>query len=310
MEESITATTKHSQKPAARTARGNDRALKRLETKFAEGDYYEAQQLIKMLMNRYLSQSNSDEAVKMLLSGMQSMLAHKQPFCATELGILLIKIYKDTHIPVSSATLEIIANHFANYPEDSQDNRADFLKAAIRWSAEAENTKHGNPLLHDLLAEYYTKHKAYGQAQGHFIRGNSPEKFAQMLVFFAMQGYPSEQDLFVARVVFQYLCLSKVQDANRLFEAYLAATPSLKQAPTPLTNLVRFLLGAAETHSTSLFTTLRQKYTLSLQRDPSFAQYMDQIGICLFNIQPASGIGGLFSNFMKAFLSGDTDQEV
>jgi hypothetical protein len=52
MEESITATTKHSQKPAARTARGNDRALKRLETKFAEGDYYEAQQLIKMLMNR------------------------------------------------------------------------------------------------------------------------------------------------------------------------------------------------------------------------------------------------------------------
>jgi len=39
-------------KRASRTSRGSDKGLQRLEKKLAEGDYYEAQQLIKMIMNR------------------------------------------------------------------------------------------------------------------------------------------------------------------------------------------------------------------------------------------------------------------
>lgn len=39
-------------KRASRTTRGSDKGLQRLEKKLAEGDYYEAQQLIKMIMNR------------------------------------------------------------------------------------------------------------------------------------------------------------------------------------------------------------------------------------------------------------------
>jgi hypothetical protein len=41
------------EKRKGRAIRGSDRGLQRLEKKLAEGDYYEAQQLIKLIMNRY-----------------------------------------------------------------------------------------------------------------------------------------------------------------------------------------------------------------------------------------------------------------
>lgn len=72
-----------------------------------------------------------------------------------------------------------------------------------RWSI-TEVNKQGEPLLHDLLADWFTQKKEYGLAQRHFIRGSSPEKFAVMLVSFAKEGHPSEVDLFIARAVLQY----------------------------------------------------------------------------------------------------------
>jgi len=239
---------------------------------------------------------------------MNSMLQHKQTKCATELGLLLVKLYSDTHTPVSPATLEVITHHFASYPEGVDDGKVDFMKAALRWTM-AEGKKYGEAVLHDLLAEWFTQQKEYGYAQRHYIRGDSSDKFAVMLVNFAKLGHPSEADLFIARAVFQYLCLGKTKEAVFVLESFLSAFPALRITPTPLVNFLGFLLEALDQKSPQLFKMLREKYTPSIQRDPTFNQYLDQIGIQFFNIQPQAegGIGGLLNNFMKAFFTADTE---
>jgi hypothetical protein len=108
-------------------------------------------------VHRYLAQKNVEDAAHILVSGMNSMLQYKQTQCATELGILLVKLYTDTQTAVSPATLgtlppsilgrvipshlivfvpslpsEVITHHFLGYPEGSDDGRVDFIRAAIK----------------------------------------------------------------------------------------------------------------------------------------------------------------------------------
>jgi len=220
-----------------------------------------------------------------------------------------VKLYSDTHTPISPTTLEVITHHFLSYPEGIDEGRVDFLKAAIRWSI-TEGNKQGEPLLHDLLADWFTQRKEYGSAQRHFIRGSSPDKFAAMLVLFAQEGHPSEADLFIARAVLQYLCLGKTKEASYILESYVSSFPTLRITPTPLLNFLGFLLETLHQNSSQLFKILREKYAPSIQLDPTFPQYLDQIGMAFFNLQPQAegGLGGLLNTFMKAFFSPDAEQ--
>lgn len=75
----------------------------------------------------------------------------------------------------------------------------------LRWSVSEGTNKQGEPELHDLLAESYFRQNEYGKAQRHFLRGNRPERFAEVLTSWSNQAYPSERDLFIARAVLQYV---------------------------------------------------------------------------------------------------------
>ncbi len=55
----------------------------------------------------------------------------------------------------------------------------------------------------------------YAQAQTHFLKGDSPKEFGEMLVNWAKQGYPSEYDLYIARAVLMYV-VEFVTDCSRI----------------------------------------------------------------------------------------------
>jgi hypothetical protein len=109
----------------------------------------------------------------------------------------------------------------------------------------------------------------YEVAQKHYLRSNDPEGFAGMLVQWADEVYPSEQDLLVARAVLMYLCLQNLKDANIIYSLFKNRYTTLD---TPLFNYTRFLLLTLERDALPLFDLLRNTYQKSLQRDPTFTQ--------------------------------------
>jgi hypothetical protein len=86
--------------------------------------------------------------------------------------------------------------------------------------AEGKN-KYGEPVLHSLVADWFAQNKEYGYAQRHYIRSDSPDKFAVMLVLFAKEGHPSEADLFIARAVLQLSIFNYLFIPNALVPIHL-----------------------------------------------------------------------------------------
>jgi len=160
-----------------------------------------------------------------------------------------------------------------------------------------------------LLARSYAESKDYSRAQKYYIKGETPQEFAEMLEKWIKQGYASEADLFIARAVFQYLSLANLRDANIIFSA-LTKNMSVN---TPLINYIRFLLQTLERNAYPLFELLRQKYAPSLSRDPSFSQYLDYIAQVFYKVKPTSnntpgGFGNFFSDMLKSLLTPGTGE--
>lgn len=233
------------------------------------------------------------------------MLDHRQANAGTELALLIIENYKKTEAPVSKETIDPLLEIAKHYTSADGQSRRTFIKTAVSWSSTPANNKQGAPELHDFFSQIYTKEKDFALAEKHFLRGTNPRGYAEMLVELSRNGYESEKDLFIARAVFQYLCLSNLKDANAVFTSFLSLVP----LESPLINFVKFLLKTAERDAAPLFKLLNEKYAPSLARDESFHRYMEMIGKIYFGIEPrsAGGMGGLLSSLMKGMFDSDNE---
>jgi len=260
-----------------------------LEKSVEDGQFYEAQQMYKTIYSRE-AKTNTPESIvsiqKLLTSGACIMLSHDYVNEGVELGLLLLQTYKTNHIKPSKETLDVIAKILAVYKPPAQgeeENKTfdNFIKESIRWTVSEGEKKEGDPTLHNLFGMFYWKIKQFGKAQKHFLRGTEPSKFADMLIEWATQHTTySEQDLVITRAVLQYLCFGNLKDANTIFQQFVKGIKNLPQ--TPLLNFVQFLLLTLERDALPLFETLRSKYRPSLERDPTFQLYLNEVASVFF----------------------------
>jgi len=270
--------------------------LDQLKKTVAEGNYYEAQQLIKTLYFRYRTQNKPAEAREILINGASTMLGAKQTTCASELAQMLVKLFIEDHVKVDSSSIETVSK-MANLFPPGDPGKISFLKAALKWSGVEGSHKEGEPNLHTLLARAYDEAGEYGYAQKHYLKSHSANEFGKMLIAWASEGYPTERDLYIARAVFMYLSLSNLRDANVVYQVFVQSLQP--NQITPLINYLRFLLLTLERDAYPLFDVLRKKYKPSLSRDPSFLQYLDHIAQVFYKVKPAATSAPAFGNFIS-----------
>jgi len=234
------------------------------------------------------------------------MLSHSHFNEGTELGLLLVNIYNETHTKVDSSSLEPLIQIFGLYNK-ADAGRESFMKGCLKWSISEGANKLGEPMLHRLMAEAYAKEKEYGKASKHFIRSNDVGRFSEVLSDWSKEVYASERDLVIARAVLQLLAAGNLKDANIVYKSFLNLNSNFPQ--TPLMNYLRYLLMTMERDAYPLFDVLRKKYEPSLCRDPSFDQFLDQIAQVFFNVRPQTpGMGNLFGDLMRSLLSPSEQQ--
>jgi len=134
-----------------------------------------------------------------------------------ELALLLLEHYKSIVAPVNQETLGPLLEIFSHYEPAFSTQMRLFIKNAINWSSNKDNNDQGAPELHDAFAKFYDREAQYGLAHMHYLRGTHPELHAKALVKWTAQGYEPEIDLFIARAVLQYLCLSKTNRCQNSF---------------------------------------------------------------------------------------------
>ncbi|XP_053998565.1 Golgi to ER traffic protein 4 homolog [Hylaeus anthracinus] len=287
---------------------GVQRVLAKLQASINSGNYYEAHQMYRTLYFRYVVQKKYSEVLELLYHGSTLLLQHEQHASGADLGILFVKVLMQSMTEPSQAYFEKITNLFS-LMSPSLPERFTFVQSAIAWSMKADNSD-----LHKMVAQVYWREKDYIMAKHHFIRSKDGSGCAAMLVeLHEQRGYTNEVDLFIAQIVFQYLCLKNKATAQEVFNSYTSQHPKINSGPPyilPLLNFLFFLLKVIDSGELVVFTVLREQYQVSLNRDPSYQERLDTIGQLFFNI-PSSRPSrqGIFRYLVQSILNDHGNED-
>ncbi|XP_059454028.1 protein GET4-like [Corylus avellana] len=302
--------------------------VEKLEKVVEEGNYYGAQQMYKSISARYASAQRNSEALDILQSGACIQLKHDQITCGAELAVLFVETLVKAKIPYDNETLDRVRKIYKMFPQiplpqhlpDDDEMQqlsealgaakirvegcSSFLKAAIRWSVEFGAHRNGSPELHVMLAEYiYSESPEVDMARVsyYFVRGNNPKKFASVLVNFMGKCYPGEDDLAIARAILMYLSAGNLRDANCLMDEIKKQVES-KQLEFPQSDLIQFIIYLLQTlqrDALPLFNMLKTSYKTSIERDPAFNEFVDEIAEKFYGVRRRNPLQGVFGDIFK-----------
>lgn len=302
--------------------------IEKLQKVVEEGNYYGAQQMYKSISARYVSAQRYSDALDILQSGACIQLKHGQITCGAELAVLFVETLVKGKIPYDSDALDRVRKIYKMFPQiplpqhlldDDEmeqisealgaakirvDGCSSFLKAALKWSVEFGAHRSGSPELHVMLAEYmYSESPEVDMARvsNHFVRGNSPKKFASVLVNFMGKCYPGEDDLAIARAILMYLAMGNLRDANYIMDEIKKQLES-NQLDFPQSDLIQFIIYLLQTlqrDALPLFNMLRASYKTSIEREPAFNELLDEIVAKFYGVRRRNPLQGVFGDIFK-----------
>ncbi|CAN1257943.1 Protein GET4 [Linum perenne] len=301
----------------------------KLQNVIKDGNGYGAQQMYKSISARYASVERFSEAVDLLYSGACLQLQHNQVTCGSELAVMFVDTLVKGKVPYDENTLDRVRTIYKLFPqipvpqhlgeEDDVYQLAEtlaaaktrveccssFLKAAIKWSAEFGPHSSGSPELYVMLAEYlYSESPELDIAKiTHYsVRGDDPQKFATILVSFMGKCYPGEDDLAIARAVLMYLSMGNTRDANFLLGEVKeqAEAKKLEFPQSDLITFITYLLQTLQRDAYPLFSMLRASYKPSIDREPVFNEWLDDIGEVFYGVQRSNSFQGMFGDMLKS----------
>lgn len=242
---------------------------------FAEGKYYEAEQLLKSLAIRLQNKGEYDDAVKLLYQGCIELQHGGKHNAAGDLAKDIFSIFEKADTPADSERVEMLLQIFKGFEETAPAALAQetFMKLALKWTKEKGYT--GSELTLPY-GQALRKRKQYHKASMQFLKTNMMTEFCDMVFEWAKLAPSDELPFFVTRAVLQLLVIkNELQVAKSFFEMSEARMSNTEE---PITNFTRMFLEALEIRSQSLYKLLMDKYKPVLHMDSKYSQWCNLIG--------------------------------
>ncbi|XP_054159210.1 Golgi to ER traffic protein 4 homolog [Oppia nitens] len=295
----------------------SQRLLNKLNKCLESGDYYESHQIYRTLYYRLLREKKHLQLCQLLFDGSILLMTSGQHNSGADLATLYIqlliesnnKTVNDEEIVGQDQLLDNIRRLFELIPPKTPE-RVTFIGTTSKVTFIPMTA------IRRQFATVLWREKNFVESRQHFVHSSdSGIECSEMLIEFQTTlGYPSEVDLFIAQFVLQVLCLRNKPMADQTFREYTSKHPSINNSNPPfllpLLNFLSFLLMAIDSGKSETFKLLTESYGTTLKRDPSFNDYLSQIGHIYFGIEKASrgGPQGFFGNFIQSLLE-DSDEE-
>ncbi|KAB5545716.1 hypothetical protein GE09DRAFT_217238 [Coniochaeta sp. 2T2.1] len=277
-----------------------EKIIARLQSRIAEGQYYEAQQQTRVVAARYTKAANWANAVDILYNVASSLLKAGQGGSGGDLAVLLVDVYKQAELKPDSNPKGKLLTLLRLF--DSQEpTRKKYIGEVIAWSAKFGEYPAGDPELHHVVGTLYAEeHEAY-EAERHLIIGT--KESADVLTRMEYEWYTQDEShtaaLYAARAVLPYLLVANVRAATTSYRTFVQKLTSdnpglsvenvrgdVKIFPSlPLLNFLGLLLLAVQKGSPDLFRQLKQKYGSHIAEVGSWDESLELIAEMYFGIQ-------------------------
>ena len=210
------------------------KTLHRFETKIAAGDYYEAHQTLRTIVNRYVRAKTYELAIELVSQGSASLLKAKQGGSGTDLIFYLLEIYDTAEIQVTDASVGRLIQLLV-LVDAAEPNLKDVVTGMNNWSVKFSDYKFGDPYLHNVIALKLLEGEHLYEAERYFLLGthDSVAKYNDLVWDWFTQAVEETQTSspsaagalageFLCRLVFNYLFISNIKFANEAKDKFLA----------------------------------------------------------------------------------------
>lgn len=319
-------------------SRGVSRIEERLSSKIADGEFYEAHQMIRTLASRYRTSKKHQDALKLITKGALQLYELKQCGSASDLGILYCTILDDVEKITETNEEQISKIHRAtiNHLEYEQPERDQFERRILKRTAEICGNQMGSPKTRLSFAQNYLEASkaartakamdiftvSISSARQHFQYSENGREIAKFLAHFTefSSRNMSEIELICTQMLLQLLHQRTVSVANEFLQAFSTFHPQLESrfpSNYPLLNYCFFLLKTIDSKDVKAFKFLNFAYQPFLaDPDPILMEYVVRIGEIYFGIvekkaRPQGGFMDIIGSLMggKPNLSSDSEDD-
>lgn len=260
-------------------------------------------------------------------AGAELQLRKGQLNCGVELACMLLDAYTTDSAPATDESVDRVLRVLRAFPseqinekdeeeeeEPPIDQCSKVASATVKWLKKVSGLAYA-PQIYGSVASYITRCLGWmglGLAMPHYARSNDCQSFASAVAAAAGQGYPGEEDLFIARATLHTASTPPSPSfpgtpaINSLKRArdFLSTYPIAAGHAVPSTPLVHFLdlyLEALEKQSSPLVDVLLEKYKLTLDRDPSLWDLIEK-SRSMYAPAPRAPMPGMFGDLFRSMM--------
>lgn len=267
---------------------------KEAKEKIEKGLFYEAHQLVKIIINRKLQKKDFTRCINVLFYFSSKFVKEKQYVISCDLMYQSLVILMENEIEFNEQYAEKIIQIFNKCPPNTTEEKYKFMNKAISWSKDDDDIC-GYIEFHRAIGVAYFEEQSYAIAHNHLIFLDDNELLFRVICAWRNEGYPSERDFFVLRSVLSLVVLGKYNQALELIQMF---EPNLDKPDVNLPIQVAYLITNACIHkSLPLYEDVKYKYRLILSYDREFTKFLDEIDSAVFNKKK----NDLFSLFHNMF---------
>ncbi|ROW15400.1 hypothetical protein VPNG_02412 [Cytospora leucostoma] len=300
-----------------------EKIIARLQSRIAEGQFYEAQQQTRVVAARYIKQANWGAAVDILYGVAQSLLRAGQGGSGGDLGVFLVDVYKQAELKPDATSRGRLLTCLRLF-DAAEPTRKKFIGEMIAWSSKFGEYPAGDPELHHVAGSLYAAEHETNEAERHLILGTRDS--AEVLTRMEYEWYKEDEShtaaLYCARAVLPYLLVANVRAATTSYAAFTSALSGDKGAglgvqdvasgsadvrifpSLPLLNFLGLLLLAVQKGTPDLFRQLQAKYATHIAEIGAWDEALEMIAEMYFGIQRPRQSNPLFDMMGSLFGGG------
>ncbi|VEU21915.1 DEKNAAC102933 [Brettanomyces naardenensis] len=316
------------------------RSLARFKERIQNGSYYEAQQTMRAIINRYVHAENYEAAVELLYQSYMILTEYQKYDEATDLYLYLLEVFELENKPVDQfEKVDLIKLvNFLNALPDTDANVANLASETFKFACKKCGNGVGFPSLNKVIGEklYYSGDaKEVNQSQ-QFLFLNEDRESLKLLVdlyfdSYKKSGNPYEFGPFLARLVIPYLMVKNSSFASEGIKMMIDRLTSddqtlsftevkeveifevdegeegEREACYKLVNFLGLLVETCQRGSSENgknFRILFQRYKGVLERFDGIVGMVDGLGREYFGVGVVKKEGNLLQEMMGSLLGG------
>ncbi|ODV88039.1 hypothetical protein CANARDRAFT_5344 [[Candida] arabinofermentans NRRL YB-2248] len=315
------------------------KSLARFKERIENGSYYEAQQTIKSITNRYVHSKNFDAAIELLYQSSMILMEFKKFDETSDLILYMIEIFEIENKPLEEfkkQSLNKVIELITVFPDDDL-NLVNLAKELNKFAIKKTGSEVGFVHLNQVLGEklYYSGSAETVNLSEHYLLLSGTEESRKLLIdlnFGAfMNDQPSTFAYYTSRLVLPFIMLSNIKFATlslndmieRLKSSNRAADFPFKLCESiliieavsndselddcyKLFNFLQLLLELVQRsspeHPTN-FKVLTNRYKRILEKHELLPK-INAIGLMYFSVSIIQKQGNMLQDMMSGLLGG------